>query len=90
MMPDHFNSIDVQVAETGSGLFPGIALDNLHLTVSGTATIMAVVAAIMRGIWSLLYLLQQRSAQIGAYAPLEEQDAELAAFGQRESSEHVL
>lgn len=78
----------LQVAEMGSGLFAGVAIDNLHLTVHRTAAIMAAVAAAMTGIWSVQYVIQYRRSQQTVYERLEH-DAELADFSQTGEGEHT-
>lgn len=43
------------MAETISGVFAGVALDDLHLSVRGTSGVMAAVSALMVAVWSLVY-----------------------------------
>lgn len=65
------------VAETTAGIFPGVAIDDLHLSVQATAAVMAGNAAVMTVIWLLLYLWYVKKGDEknkGSYEPLDQQE----------------
>lgn len=68
--------VDVQVAETAAGVFPGIAIDDLHLSEQATAAFLAGNAAVMTAIWLLVYLwyFKRGDDKKASYEPLDQQE----------------
>lgn len=74
----------MQVAETAAGVFPGLAIDDLRLSVQATAAVMAGNAAVMTVIWLLVYLWYSKRGddKKASYEPLDQQElGDLPASG---------
>ena len=64
----------MQLAETLTGVFPGVALDNLHLTARSTCAIMAGIATGLTALWVFIHVVVFVRGKRGAsYELLDEQ-----------------